>query len=171
MAEIILSLIRPPNASPTLCKTGSQGFAQLSTSEAHWSTTKSDGMWKCFAYERVHRPGGSRQGFLTGLASVNLVPVSAACPAWPRPMWCRSGRWRLPQQNGSSICESLNLRRLSTSDDTFHRGDSSGSLIFLTVFNICQRFEITEFLKADGLSALCLFGPVDPSVCGSVTVR
>ena len=46
-----------------------------------------------------------------------------------------------------------------------------GSLIFLTVFNIWQRFEITEFLKVDGPSALCLFGPVDPSVCCGVTVR
>jgi len=46
-----------------------------------------------------------------------------------------------------------------------------GSLIFSRVFNIWQRFEITQFLKADGPSALCLFGPVDPSVCCGVTVR
>jgi hypothetical protein len=46
-----------------------------------------------------------------------------------------------------------------------------GSLIFLTVFNIWQRCEITEFLKVDGLSALCLFGPVNPSVSCGVAVR
>ena len=45
-----------------------------------------------------------------------------------------------------------------------------GSLIFLIVFNIGQRFGITAFLKVEGLSALGLFGPVDPSVCCGVTV-
>jgi hypothetical protein len=34
-----------------------------------------------------------------------------------------------------------------------------GSLIFSTVFNIWQVCVITEFLKVDGPSALCLFGP------------
>jgi hypothetical protein len=45
MAEIILSRIRRPNAVHTLCRNRISRFAQLSTSEAHWSTTKSDGMW------------------------------------------------------------------------------------------------------------------------------
>jgi len=53
----------------------------------------------------------------------------------------------------------------------FRELQSYGSLIFSRVFNIWQRFEITQFLKADGPSALCLFGPVDPSVCCGVTVR
>lgn len=46
-----------------------------------------------------------------------------------------------------------------------------GSLIFSTVFNIWQRFEITEFLKVDGPSALWFLGPVDQSMCCGVTVR
>jgi hypothetical protein len=45
MAEIILSRIRRPNAVHTLCRNRISRFEQLSTSEAHWSTTKSDGMW------------------------------------------------------------------------------------------------------------------------------
>ena len=45
MAEIILSRIRRPNAVQTLCRNRISRFEQLSTSEAHWSTTKSDGMW------------------------------------------------------------------------------------------------------------------------------
>jgi hypothetical protein len=46
MAEIILSRIRRPNAVQTLCRNRISRFEQLSTSEAHWSTTKFDGMWK-----------------------------------------------------------------------------------------------------------------------------
>jgi hypothetical protein len=46
-----------------------------------------------------------------------------------------------------------------------------GSLIFSTVFNICQVYEITEFLKVYGPSALCLFGALDSSVCCGVAVR
>jgi hypothetical protein len=46
-----------------------------------------------------------------------------------------------------------------------------GSLIFSTVFNICQMFEITEFLKVDSPSALCLLGALDPSVYCGVAVR
>jgi hypothetical protein len=46
MAEIILSRIRRPNAVQTLCRNRISRFEQLSTSEAHWSTTKSDGMWE-----------------------------------------------------------------------------------------------------------------------------
>jgi hypothetical protein len=34
-----------------------------------------------------------------------------------------------------------------------------------------QRFEITEFLKVDGPSALCLSGAMDSSVCCGVAVR
>jgi hypothetical protein len=47
IAEINSSRIRRPNAVPMLCRNRISRFAQLSTSEAHWSTTKSDGMWKC----------------------------------------------------------------------------------------------------------------------------
>ena len=46
-----------------------------------------------------------------------------------------------------------------------------GSLIFSTVFNIWQIFEITEFVKVDSPSALCLFGALDPSVYCGVAVR
>ena len=46
-----------------------------------------------------------------------------------------------------------------------------GSLIFSTVFYIWQRLEITECLKVDDPSALCLFGAMDPSVCCGVAVR
>jgi type II secretory pathway predicted ATPase ExeA len=42
--EIILSRIRRPNAVPTLCRNRISRFEQLSTSETHWSTTKSDRM-------------------------------------------------------------------------------------------------------------------------------
>jgi hypothetical protein len=45
IAEVILSRIRRPNAVHTLCRNKTSRFEQLSTSEAHWSTTKSDGMW------------------------------------------------------------------------------------------------------------------------------
>src|SRR5215216_1190176 len=44
MAEIILSRIRRPNTVQTLFRNRISWFEQLSTSEAHWSTTKSDGM-------------------------------------------------------------------------------------------------------------------------------
>jgi hypothetical protein len=44
IAEVILSRIRRPNAVHTLCRNKTSRFEQLSTSEAHWSTTKSDGM-------------------------------------------------------------------------------------------------------------------------------
>jgi 5-methylcytosine-specific restriction protein B len=42
---------------------------------------------------------------------------------------------------------------------------------FSTVFSIWQVCEITEFLKVDGPSALCLFGALDSSVCCGVAVR
>jgi hypothetical protein len=42
---------------------------------------------------------------------------------------------------------------------------------FLTVFNIWQIFEITEFLKVDRPSALGLFGALDPSVYCGVAIR
>jgi hypothetical protein len=45
ITEIILSRIRRPNAVPTQCRNRISRFEQLSTSETHWSTTKSDGMW------------------------------------------------------------------------------------------------------------------------------
>jgi hypothetical protein len=45
IAEIILSRIRRPKAVQTLCRNRISRFEQLSTSEAHWSTTKSGGMW------------------------------------------------------------------------------------------------------------------------------
>jgi hypothetical protein len=46
IAEFILSLIRRPHIFQTLCSNSKSRCALLSTSEAHWSTTKSDGMWK-----------------------------------------------------------------------------------------------------------------------------
>jgi hypothetical protein len=49
MAEINSSRIGRPNAVPMLCRNRISRFAQLSTSEAHWSTTKSDGMCKILA--------------------------------------------------------------------------------------------------------------------------
>jgi hypothetical protein len=45
IAEIHSSRIGRPNAVPVLYRNRISKFAQLSTSEAHWSTTKSDGMW------------------------------------------------------------------------------------------------------------------------------
>jgi hypothetical protein len=51
ITEIILSRIRRPNAVPTLCRNGISRFEQLSTSETHWSTTKSDGMWKICGHQ------------------------------------------------------------------------------------------------------------------------
>jgi hypothetical protein len=50
------------------------------------------------------------------------------------------------------------------------RTKTHGSLIFLRVFNIWQRFEITEFLKIDDPSTHRLFGPMGPSVCCGVIV-
>jgi hypothetical protein len=44
ITDIILSRIRRPNAVPTLCRSRTSRFEQLSTSEAYWFTTKSDGM-------------------------------------------------------------------------------------------------------------------------------
>jgi site-specific recombinase XerD len=44
ITEINLSRIRRPNAVHTLCRNRISRLEQLSTSEAHWSTTKSDGM-------------------------------------------------------------------------------------------------------------------------------
>jgi hypothetical protein len=44
ITKIILSRSRRPNAVQTLCRNRISRFEQLSTSEAHWSTTKSDGM-------------------------------------------------------------------------------------------------------------------------------
>src|SRR5215475_5010594 len=44
IAEINSSRIRRLNAVPMLCRNRTSRFAQLFTSEAHWSTTKSDGM-------------------------------------------------------------------------------------------------------------------------------
>jgi hypothetical protein len=45
ITEIILSRVRRPNAVQTLCRNRISRFERLSTSDAHWSTTKSDGMW------------------------------------------------------------------------------------------------------------------------------
>jgi hypothetical protein len=44
MAEIILSRIRRPNTIQTLFRNRISWFEQLSTFEAQWFTTKSDGM-------------------------------------------------------------------------------------------------------------------------------
>jgi hypothetical protein len=54
IAEIILSRIRRPNAVPTLCRNRISRFEQLSTSETHWSTTKSNGMWAFPILARQH---------------------------------------------------------------------------------------------------------------------
>jgi hypothetical protein len=53
IAEINSSRIRRPNAVPMLCRNRISRFAQLSTSEAHWSTTKSDGMCKSWMGDGV----------------------------------------------------------------------------------------------------------------------
>src|SRR5215475_10854247 len=54
MAEINSSRIRRSNAVPMLCRNRTSRFAQLFTSEAHWSTTKSDGMWNFPALRSIH---------------------------------------------------------------------------------------------------------------------
>jgi hypothetical protein len=46
IAEIILSRTRRPNTVQTLFRNRISWFEQLSTSEAPWFTTKSDGMWE-----------------------------------------------------------------------------------------------------------------------------
>src|SRR5262245_14218608 len=56
IAEINSSRIRRPNAVPILCRNRISRFAQLSTSEAHWSTTKSDGMWARPVKDAVCQP-------------------------------------------------------------------------------------------------------------------
>src|SRR5712692_5966564 len=56
IAEVILSRIRQPHVVHTLCRPRKSRCELLSTSEAHWFTTKSDGMW-----------------FLTGLCSYGAV--------------------------------------------------------------------------------------------------
>jgi hypothetical protein len=45
IAEIILPRIGRPNAAQALCRNRISSFEQPFTSEAYWSTTKSDGMW------------------------------------------------------------------------------------------------------------------------------
>ncbi len=56
IAEVILSRIRRPHVVHTLCRPRKSRCELLSTSEAHWFTTKSDGMW-----------------FLTGLRAYGAV--------------------------------------------------------------------------------------------------
>ena len=46
IVEVILSRIRRPHVIHTLCRHRKARCELLSTSEAHWFTTKSDGMWK-----------------------------------------------------------------------------------------------------------------------------
>src|SRR5438105_1519631 len=46
IVEVILSRIRRPHVIHTLCRHRKARCDVLSTSEAHWFTTKSDGMWK-----------------------------------------------------------------------------------------------------------------------------
>ena len=46
IAEVILALIRQPNVVLTLWRNRQSRRERLSTSEAHGSTTKSDGMWE-----------------------------------------------------------------------------------------------------------------------------
>jgi hypothetical protein len=58
ITEIILSRIRRPNAVQTLCRNRISRFEQLSTSEAHWSTTKSDGMWSVYEVTTILDGGG-----------------------------------------------------------------------------------------------------------------
>ena len=51
IVEVILSRIRRPHVIHTLCRHRKARCELLSTSEAHWFTTKSDGMCK-FLYDR-----------------------------------------------------------------------------------------------------------------------
>jgi hypothetical protein len=46
IAEVILALIRQPNVVSTLWRNRQSRCERLSTSEAHRSTTKSNGMWE-----------------------------------------------------------------------------------------------------------------------------
>src|SRR5438874_2079599 len=46
IVEVILSRIRRPHIIHTLCRHRKARCELLSTSEAHWFTTKSDGMWE-----------------------------------------------------------------------------------------------------------------------------
>ena len=71
----------------------------------------------------------------------------------------------------AQIAHALDRRAYDVYHRTMSQLTAHGSLIFLTVFNIWQEFEFTEFFKVDGPSALCLFGPIDPSGCCGVTIR
>src|SRR5262249_22271724 len=74
--DVILSLIRQPNVVKISCSNRKSRVELPTTSEANWSTTKSDGMWKLLwvpASHLVGWGGGSSEGEVTELHACTLL--------------------------------------------------------------------------------------------------
>jgi hypothetical protein len=174
ITEVILSRIRRPNTVQTLCRNRISRFEQLSTSEAHWSTTKSDGM--CEKRVNVHN---KRHAFGHNLchpvecpriSSTDLDDLTCKAPLGLTGGTLRSDAIRrfVAKPGTTSSPARTRLRhppapdpdRWSDASDLFHRiilsawNSTCGGIVRPSVFAVCRLMTNSNFIGCStGMSA------------------